>query len=248
MRRIEGRRRRRAAALPAALLLAACLAGCSRPERPEILPSGTRERAAAAAARVVDEIEGRNPGGPSETRVVVVDAVSIFRNPDFTRGLVNAAPQILTPCVDAVVRMLTFPGPWGGAPREVTPSMMKAVNESVVRAFRAAPARGKRQFMEDLEVFMVFHAAWEAMNRPERDRLMRRWVEAAGTGDPPRPAARVYPLAWLRGDPVLWPLGGRAWWWARAALVRDSAFAWSKAEGAEFTLEDGTTFISWRPD
>lgn len=196
---------------------------------------------------VIDRIDGDD--GYTSTRTEILDSTRPFVEKGALRDLTNPNSKLFNRAVKAVMGMMAFHLPWEETgPASFDPSTVKAVREAFLRAYRRGRDKGKRQCVSDIEIFLVFQAAFRSMPPDERDTLFERWRKEKGEAEPPKLATGSYPLFWLREDPVLWSVGRGSWWWTYHALRDDPAFSYSREDGAFFTTPSGTVFTSWRAE
>jgi len=210
-----------------------------------ILPSDI-PRAGGGASAAVEETD--DPAPARKLSTVVVESAQPFLEESFITEFVRRQPRAVDHAFLLFKAMISFPDPDGTEPDlDFTPSEVKVMRREFVTAVQRARSRGKRRFVEDMEIFAVFNAAFEAMSAGERDDLLAQWSEAIGTAEPPRPVTNDYPLFWIRETIQLWSVGGSRWWWGRHALERDPEFGYSREEGAWYTAPDGTLYVSRKP-
>jgi len=227
----------------AALLVA--LTACSDGEEPVILPTDI-SHTPGGGSETPDAADAAPPARKLAT--VVVKNARPFLEEDFILKFVRNDPKSVDHAFLLFKNMVAFPNPDGTEPDlAFNPADVKIMRREFVTSVQRAKSFGKRRFVEDLEIFAVFSAAFERMSAAERDDLLAAWRESIGTGEPPRPAIGNYPLFWIRESIQLWTLGGRNWWWGWHGLAKDPAFEYSREDGAWYTAPDGTLYVSRKP-
>jgi hypothetical protein len=232
--------------MPALFMLSLCLLivtpSCTDGEEPVILPSDIATG---------PEKPGGSPGGDGEPppaqrpRTVVVERAGPLLEESFILEFVRNQPGAVNHAFLLFKDMVSFPNPDGSEPvLDFAPDEVKIMRREFVAAVQRAKSRGKRRFVEDLEIFAVFHAAFEEMSVADRDATLAHWREAIGTAEPSRPVSSYYPLFWIRESIQLWAMGCRNWWWGWHGLQKDPEFGYSREEGAWYTAPDGTLFVS----
>ena len=107
---------------------------------------------------------------------------------------------------------------------EWLPLDRKALLTEALHFAQRSPRAVRNRYFKDLEIFLVFKAAYESLNPEDRASLVRRWMEDYGSEIPEVSKDREAPLYWLRTNEVFWERGGRFWWWAGNALLTDPGF------------------------
>jgi hypothetical protein len=227
-----------------ALGLLVFLSACGDDEEPVILPSDYQP--AAGGEEIPDAVDDAPPEPRLST--VVVKSAQPFLEESFLTEFIRRQPRAVDRAFLLFKDMVAFPDSDGSEPDlDFTPSAVKTMRQEFVAVVQRAKSRGKRRFVEDLEIFAVFNAAFETMSAGERDDLLSRWRESIGSKEPSRPVTSYYPLYWIRESLPLWTGGGSRWWWGWHALAKDPAFEYSPEDGAWYTAPDGTLFVSRKP-
>jgi hypothetical protein len=242
--------------MPALILLAVCLllgtSSCTDSEEPVILPSdlaAESEKPEGAPGSERDSFGAVDEPPPvKRPRTVVVERVKPFLEESFILDFVRNHPKAVNHAFLLYKDMVSFPNPDGSYPKlAFAPDEVKIMRREFVAVVQRAKIHGKRRFVEDLEIFAVFHAAFEEMSAADRNAILALWREAIGTAEPSRPVSNYYPLFWIRESLQLWTLGGRNWWWGWHGLQEDPEFGYNREEGAWYTAPDGTLFVSRKP-
>jgi hypothetical protein len=235
--------------LAVAMAVAGLLAACSGDEEEvELLPSGIGEIAGAeddggGAGEAVAAPEGEAP--IKEARTVVVEEAAFYADEALLDRILARDSAVEKRVFNDIMTVLSFPDSRGRRPdSDPAPDVVKVMRWEQFAVLKRTTRRGQRQFLEDMEVFLTFNAAFEDMTGEDQGRLLRRWRKSAGTKEPPKPTFKGYPLFWLRDSIPFWGQGGRNWWWAYHALAQDPGFRFTREEGAVYVAPDETVYLS----
>jgi hypothetical protein len=137
--------------------------------------------------------------------------------------------------------MLAFTGPTGEyTAQRLLPLDLRELEPAALSVVQRKDKDRKKQFFKDLEIFMVFTAAYESLDPADRLAWITDWQERFGKAEPPQPKGDgAYPLWWLRESPVFWERGGQFWWWAAHALRKSEGFNIDDQGRVSVTLPDG---------
>lgn len=237
-----------AGALATATMLA-LLAACSGDEEEvELLPSGIGEIAGTedgdgGEEQVVIEAEGEAP--IKKARTVFVERAGFYAKEGLLDKILARDPGVENRIFDDIMTVLSFPDSRGRrSDPNPAPDVVKVMRWEQFAVLKRTSKRGRRQFLEDMEVFLTFNVAFEEMSEENQGRLLRRWRKSIGTQEPTKPTFKGYPLFWLRDSIPFWAQGGRNWWWAYHALAKEPGFDFTREEGVVYTAPDGTLYLS----
>jgi len=200
----------------------------------------------ASTGEITGDSSGEKPPAEKPPSIVFVRKVSPFLKNDFLFDVVKNRTIAVNRALPAVMTLFSFPGPAHLTdPPQFNRQVVRKIRDLFVQSLQEAPNKNRFIFQNDMEIFLVFNAAFEKMSDREKEDLFARWRDAIGEHEPPPPPnTRRYPLFWLRENAKLWGIGGQAWWWAYHALKNDPAFSFSRKKGARFVLADGTVYCS----
>lgn len=172
---------------------------------------------------------------PKRVRAKLVKRASPLREKDFPLRFIREGHTEVLLGQQSVLEILAFTGPtqdFQDIPR--MPRDIMKINKEVLHMAQRSSRDVRTRFFKDLEIFLVFKAGYDAMSHEARLDLVNRWKKRYGIEPPPEPEDADSPCAWLRTNPLFWKKGGRFWWWASHALMKE--------EGLKI-LEDGRVLI-----
>jgi hypothetical protein len=211
-------------------LLGALVCGCSDEKTviPEDDITDQREKTFEEQKIIsrIDDPSGRNDGRASGGGRTVVSQASKMRAKGFIGSFVREGSAEVSLGRHAVREILSFRGPAGSAEAPLWQALdLKKVNSEALHMIQRASPEARRRIIKDLEIFLVFKAAYDGMSQQERLEMIDAWKELYGSKLPPEPKEDgFYPLFWLRKNPIFWDRGGQFWWWADRALRKDPRF------------------------
>lgn len=238
---------------PLILLLAA---GCPDGETSipvEELDRLLEEETAIAAGEVVSRIEGEPEPAPEEDerprarRTKVVKQARRLRDKEFQQNYIRNGYSEVAFGYQIIKEILTFTGPTQDYRKpQLRPLDIEEVHTEALHMVQRRPPQERKAIFQDLEIFLVFKAAYDSLSQEARLEMIRDWQEKHGVQPPPAPeGGNAYPLSWLRENKVFWKRGGRFWWWAQSALRKDGGFGIDDKGRVFFTPPHGRrTFTS----
>jgi hypothetical protein len=238
--------------LPGRLVAAACLlialTGCGSDDKIDLLPTGisVEENGSGTSAPAGEKL---NPPEkpPKAIRTVLVEEAKPFLKEAFLPRFCNKKKKEVNEAFRILWEMFVFPNSDGTESKtRLSKQEVDVLREELIKTIKRAKSRGQRQFIADVETFLVFSAAFEKMDSAARRQLFEQWIGSIGEGEPSRPLTTCYSLFWLRETLQIWTAGGKSWWWANYALRRDPSFSYSKEKGARYEGPDGTIYCSRR--
>lgn len=178
---------------------------------------------------VISRIDGDKPQDEEVKmrlpRTWVKEAAKL-RDRVFHRGYASGGYSEVAVGHQLIHQMLTFVGPTREyrVPEFHPHEMKKLHSEALGIVQRNAPER-RNQVFKDMEIYLVFKALYDDLSHKERLDLIRGWQDKYGGKAPPMPKEKTaYPLFWLRESDFFWRKGGRFWWWAAHALMKEGNF------------------------
>jgi hypothetical protein len=123
---------------------------------------------------------------------------------------------------------------------------IKEMHSEALHMVQRTTRDGRARIFKDMEIFLVFKTAYDTLTHVEQLEIIRAWQEKHGRRTPPLPEEEsLYPLCWLRNNPIFWKRGGRFWWWAAHALMKDENFRIDEEGRVLYTLpKKNRTFTS----
>ncbi|MFH1998362.1 MAG: hypothetical protein ABIK28_01715 [Planctomycetota bacterium] len=210
----------------------ACLTLCGCWDERTSLPQEELDRLAPAAVpekEIISKIEGDSPeslGVKMKLARTFVKPAAQLRSPAFQKAYFNNSYSEVAMGQQLIQEMLSFTGPMQDyqVPQWYPQDILKMHSEALHMVQRCPP-EGRKQIFQDMEIFLVFKALYDDLSQEERIDLVKGWQRKHGHKASPVPEGEsYYPLFWMRNNPMFWEKGGRFWWWAAHALMKDPLF------------------------
>ncbi len=223
--------RSRKSCLLAVFLLAACCPACS--EKPEAVSADALQdiiERTSTEKKIVSDINGAASPSTSDSlgklKLTVVKNASMLREKEFLLRLIREDYRATALARQTAREILSFTGPTAEQkPMTLRPLDIKEIYSETVHMVQRSSRPAKLRILKDLEIYLVFRAAYDSLDHEDKLSLIRKWNDSTGSALPPKPEeSTVFPLFWLRENPIFWKRGGRFWWWASHALMQDDNF------------------------
>ncbi len=182
-----------------------------------------------------EEPSREEPNRTGRLKGRLVKEAERIRDPAFRLGYIRENNANVSLGQRTVLEILNFRGPaQGDALPRLMPLDMKEIHRETLHMVQRSPPAAKNRIFKDFEIFLVFKAAYENISHADRVAVVQQWKARVGEKEPGVPEDKIYPLFWLRENPIFWKRGGHFWWWAAHALM---------GEGGLKVLKDGRVFI-----